>query len=156
MSADQPLLQVANRSVGKWDSGFRTLSQFGAQGLDAGDVLEASLLKTFEALEAVSIDGRAARDIPGEDRNDSAGFEVGNHIHASSAGGPTALFHGYRTRAALRFLSCRLPRSPACSPPTHVSSTSTSPRNGSRVAPTIARRSLCSIIQTVSYREIPS
>src|SRR5216683_2865546 len=43
-----------------------------------------------------------------------------------------------RTRAARRFLSCRLPRRPACSPPTHVSSTSTSPRNGSRVAFTIA------------------
>jgi hypothetical protein len=39
-----------------------------------------------------------------------------------------------KTRAARRFLSCRLPRRPACSPPTHVSSTSTSPRNGSRVA----------------------
>ena len=39
-----------------------------------------------------------------------------------------------RTRAARRSLSCRLPRSPACSPPTHVSSTSTSPRRGSRAA----------------------
>ena len=35
-----------------------------------------------------------------------------------------------RTRAARRSLSCRLPISPACSPPTHVSSTSTSPQGG--------------------------
>ena len=39
-----------------------------------------------------------------------------------------------RIRAARRPLSCRLPRRPACSPPTHVSSTSTSPCNGSRAA----------------------
>src|SRR5580704_12553248 len=37
-------------------------------------------------------------------------------------------------------MSCRLTFSPACSPPTHVSSTSTSPRKGSRAAFTIARR----------------
>jgi hypothetical protein len=37
------------------------------------------------------------------------------------------------TRAARRSLSCRLPRNPACSSPIHVSSTSISPRKGSRV-----------------------
>jgi hypothetical protein len=35
-----------------------------------------------------------------------------------------------QTRAARRALSCRLPRRSACSPPTHVSSTSISPCSG--------------------------
>jgi hypothetical protein len=55
-----------------------------------------------------------------------------------------------RTRAAVRCLSCRLPRSPACSPPIQVASTSTSPCRGSPAAFTMARRSLCSIIHAVS------
>ena len=46
-----------------------------------------------------------------------------------------------RTSAARCPLSCRLPRRPACSPPIHVSSTSTSPYSGSRARLTIARRS---------------
>jgi hypothetical protein len=38
----------------------------------------------------------------------------------------------------------------------HVSSISTSPCSGSRAALTIARRSLCSSIQAVSYRRRPN
>ncbi len=55
-----------------------------------------------------------------------------------------------RTRAAFRPRSCRLPRKPAWGPPTQVSSTSTSPRRGSRAQLTMACRNLCSIIQAVS------
>jgi hypothetical protein len=36
MGTNQPLLQVANRSIGKWDGGLCALSQFCALRLDAG------------------------------------------------------------------------------------------------------------------------
>ena len=45
-----------------------------------------------------------------------------------------------KTSAARLPLSCRLPRRPACSPPTHVSSTSISPCSGSRPASVRAKQ----------------
>ena len=86
IGANEPLLQVADSSIGKWDGGLRTLSQLRAERLGAGYMFKAGLLETFEALEAVRIDGGTGRDVPGEDRDDRVGLEVGNHVHASSTG----------------------------------------------------------------------
>ena len=61
-----------------------------------------------------------------------------------------------KTSAAFLPFSCRLPLNPAWDPPTQVSSTSTSPRSGSRFRLIIARRNLCSIIHAVSYRRSAS
>lgn len=65
MGADQPLLQVADRPIGKGDGGVRTLTQFCPKRLDSGDVLKAGLLETFEALEAIRIDRRTECNIFG-------------------------------------------------------------------------------------------
>jgi hypothetical protein len=59
VGADEPLLEVANGSIGKWNGGLRTFSQLPAERLDASDMFEASLNQTDETLEAVRIDGGA-------------------------------------------------------------------------------------------------
>jgi|AntDryMetagUQ889_1029465.scaffolds.fasta_scaffold15642_1 hypothetical protein len=97
--ANEPLLEIANGSIGKGDSGFRTFSKFRAERLDAGDMFKASLNETCETFEAVRIDGRTRCNVPGKYRDDCAGLEVGNHVHASSAGGLTTLFHGHQNES---------------------------------------------------------
>ena len=43
VGADEPLLKVANGSIGKWDGGLRTFSQLRAERLYASDVFKAGL-----------------------------------------------------------------------------------------------------------------
>ena len=54
-----------------------------------------------------------------------------------------------RTNAAFLPLSWQLPRKPARTPATHVSSTSNSPYGGPPATLTLARRNLCSIFRSV-------
>jgi hypothetical protein len=54
---NEPLLEVANSPIGKWDGGLRTFSQLRAERLDASDMSKAGLNETCETLEAVRIDG---------------------------------------------------------------------------------------------------
>ena len=53
VGADQPLLEVSNRAIGKWDSRLRAFTEFGSQRLSAGDMLEPSFGKTLKALKAI-------------------------------------------------------------------------------------------------------
>src|SRR5688572_22512203 len=142
MGADQPLLEIADGPISKGHNGLLALAQFQTEGLVARDMLEANLRQTREAFETVRVDGGTKCDVPSKKRYYRAGLEVSNYAHASSTGSPTALLHCYQDEGSSPSLSCRLPRRPACSPPIHVSSTSTSPRDGSRVTLTIARRNL--------------
>src|SRR3984893_4418392 len=128
MSADEPLLEVADGAVGEWRHRWRALAQFGSQRLSARDVLEAEFLQASKAFEAVGMNGRE----PG------ATFCVMKLlIVVALKSGMTAIrvrpealprfSTATTTSAARRPLSWRLPRSPAWVPPTQVSSISTSP-----------------------------
>ncbi len=43
VGADQPLLEVPNGSIGKWDSGLHTFAQLSTAGLGANRMLKAGL-----------------------------------------------------------------------------------------------------------------
>jgi hypothetical protein len=72
VGANEPPLEVANRSIGKGDSGLRTFSKFRAERLDASDMFEADLDETLETLEAVRIDGGTRCNVVGKYRDGRA------------------------------------------------------------------------------------
>src|SRR5713101_2848173 len=63
MSADEPLLEVADGAIGEWHHRRRALAQFGSQRLSARDVLEAEFLQASKAFEAIGMNGRARSDV---------------------------------------------------------------------------------------------
>ena len=132
------------------ESRLRALAQLRPERLVTGDMFKTSLEQPEKLLRpSVSL---AAPDAMCSLRNDMmvTALKSGINVMRTRPEARPRFSTATRTRAALRCLSCRLPRRPACSPPIHVSSTSTSPlRRGSLAAFTIARRSLCSIIHAV-------
>src|SRR5216683_5309676 len=63
MSADEPLLEVADGAIGEWHHRRRALAQFGSPRLSARDVLEAEFLQASKAFEAIGMNGRARSDV---------------------------------------------------------------------------------------------
>jgi hypothetical protein len=56
VSANQPLLEVADSAIGEGHDGLRTLAQFGSQGLRAPDMLETFFVQAGEGLKAIAED----------------------------------------------------------------------------------------------------
>ena len=63
VGADEPLLEFANGSIGKWNSGLRTFSEFQSERLGTGDMFKTNFDQTCETLEAVRIDGGTKRNV---------------------------------------------------------------------------------------------
>jgi hypothetical protein len=57
VGADQPLLEVSDSAISKWNNRLRAFTEFRPQRLDAGDMFEPSFLETLKAFEAVRVDG---------------------------------------------------------------------------------------------------
>jgi hypothetical protein len=66
VGADEPLLEVANGSIGKWYGRLRTFSQLRAERLCASNMFKAGFNETREALEAVRIDCGTVCNAPGK------------------------------------------------------------------------------------------
>lgn len=151
MSPEQPLLEISNGPVCQGYYGLRAFSQVNSQRLAARHVLEASLFQPSKALQSVGV--YRGTGVTLSLRKASRVSFLKSGITAMRAR-PVVVLPRFSTatstRAAFRPLSWRLPRKPAWVPPTHVSSTSTSPRSGSRFRLIMARRNLCSIIHAVS------
>jgi len=109
VGADEPLLEVANSSIGKWDGGLRTFSQLRAERLDAIDMLKAGLNETCETFQAVRMDGGTTGNVPGKQRDYRAGLEVGNHVHTSSTGSSATFFHGHQNESRSSILELSAP-----------------------------------------------
>lgn len=62
--ADQPLLKVADSTVGQGHRRFRTLAQISSERLTARDVMVTTFFQARKALKAVSVDGRAGSHVP--------------------------------------------------------------------------------------------
>ena len=50
VGADQPLLEVSNSAIGKWDSRFGAFTEFGSQRLSAGNMFEPSFREALKLL----------------------------------------------------------------------------------------------------------
>src|ERR1700722_2439461 len=98
VGADQPLLEVANGAIGQRYRRFRTLAQFRSQGLSARDVLETGFGETRKALEAIRVDGRAGRDVLGEEREDCLSLEVWDHSHTDAPRALATLLHRHQDK----------------------------------------------------------
>src|SRR5207248_8670063 len=152
MGTQQPLLEIADGSVCQRHYGLRAFPQVPWPRLAARHVLKASLFQSSKALQSVGVYSGTRLYVVFKEAQQSLFSEVRDHRHACAPGGSVRprFSTATSTSAALRPLSWRLPRRPAWVPPTHVSSTSTSPRSGSRFKLIMARRNLCSIIHAVS------
>ena len=156
IGSEQPLLQVANGAVRQRHHGLRAFVQIDSERLTAGHMLKSSFLQSGEALEAVGVYRGTRCHVLFKETEEGRTLKSGMTAMRARPVARPRFSTATKTRAALRPCSCRLPRKPAWVPPIQVSSTSTSPRSGSRAKLTMACRNLCSIIQAVSYRRRPS
>ena len=76
VGADQPLLEVSNRTIGKWDSRLRAFTECRSRRLSAGDMFEPSLPQTLKALEAIGVDSRTGRNVLVEKGDDGFALEI--------------------------------------------------------------------------------
>src|SRR5207248_481751 len=76
------------------------------------DVFKAGLNETCETFEAIRIDRGTGCNVPGKYRDDRAGLEVGHHVHASSTGGLSTLFHGHQNESCSSILELPAPTQP--------------------------------------------
>src|ERR1700691_2642640 len=76
-------------------------------------MFKAGINETCETLEAIRIDGGTKCDVPGKNRDYRAGLEVGNHVHASSTGRATTLFHGHQNESRSSILELPAPLQPS-------------------------------------------
>ena len=95
MSADEPLLEVADGAVGEWHHRWRALAQFGSQRLSARDVLEAEFLQASKAFEAVGMNGRARSNVLRDEAVDRRRPEVRDDCHTGTPRSSSALLNGY-------------------------------------------------------------
>jgi hypothetical protein len=93
VSAHEPLLQVADGAISQGNHRLGATAQFGPERLRARGVLEADLLKTAEALEAIGTDQGIWSNVLGDKTIDGCSLEVRDHSHAKTSRGPTALLH---------------------------------------------------------------
>ena len=66
VGTDQPLLEISNGPIGKWDNRPRTFAQLRSEWLRAGDVLEPGLRETREAFETVRVNRGTGCDVLGK------------------------------------------------------------------------------------------
>ena len=91
MSADEPLLEVADSAIGEWHHRRRALAQFGSQRLSARDVLEAEFLQASKAFEAIGMDGRARSNVLRDEAADRRRPEVWDDCHPGTPRSSSAL-----------------------------------------------------------------
>src|SRR6266851_527893 len=96
MSADEPLLEVADGAISEWHHRWRALAaQFGSPRLSARDVLEAEFLQASKAFEAVGMNGRARSNVLRDEAVDRRRPEVRDDCHTDTPRSSSALLNGY-------------------------------------------------------------
>src|SRR5712692_5568475 len=95
MSADEPLLEVADGAIGEWHHRRRAFAQFGSQRLSARDVLEADFLQASKAFEAIGMNGRARSNVLRDEAVDRRRPEVWDDCHPGTPRSSSALLNGY-------------------------------------------------------------
>ena len=93
VGADQPLLEVSNRTVGKRDGRLPAFPEVGPQRLSSGNMFQPSFRETLKAFESIRIDSRARRNVLLEKGDDGLGLEIGDHFHSDAPRSSATLFH---------------------------------------------------------------
>src|ERR1035438_1450753 len=75
-------------------------------------MFKAELNETCEAFETVRIEGGTRCNVPGKYRDYRTCLKVGNHVHASSTGRVTTLFHGDQNESRSSILELPAPLQP--------------------------------------------
>ena len=94
ISADQPLLEVADRAVGQRHHGLGTLAQIDSQRLRARDVFVPCLLQAREGFQTVGVDRGALSDVLLDEGAQRGRLKVWDHTHAQPPRSFAALFNG--------------------------------------------------------------
>src|SRR5216684_2135584 len=110
MSADEPLLEVADGAIGEWHHRRRALAQFGSQRLSARDVLE--FLQASKAFEAIGMNGRARSNVLRDEAADRRRPEVWNDCHKGTPRSSSALLNGYHDECRAAPLELAAPADP--------------------------------------------
>ena len=102
IGADQPLLEIANRSVGQRHHRLGTLAQIDSQRLRARDVLVPCFLQARESLQTIGVDRGAWSDVLVDEGVRRSCLKVWDHTHAQPPRCFAALFNGnqYEGRSA--------------------------------------------------------
>ena len=87
VGANQPLLQVADGSVGQRHDRWGTFVQFRPQRLNAGDMLETHPFQAAERFEPIGVNGRTWGHVLHKEVVDGVGLEVGDDGHAEAPRG---------------------------------------------------------------------
>src|SRR5260370_4493001 len=95
MSADEPLLEVADGAIGEWHHRRRAFAQFGSQRLSARDVLEAEFSQASKAFDAIGMTGRARSNVLRDEAADRRRPEVWDDCHPGPPRSSSALLNGY-------------------------------------------------------------
>ena len=147
----QPLLQVANGTIRQRHHRLGAFPQVSPVRLRTRDVFVAGLFEGGKGLQTVCVDGRAGNNVLGKKPVDRHLLEVWNNGHANAPGALPAFLnsdhHKGRT-APLQLPAASQTCLRAANP--GVIDLYFSVQGLSRAAFTMARRSLCNIIQAVS------
>jgi hypothetical protein len=94
IGADQPLLEVADRSVGQRHHRLGTLAQIDSQRLRARDVLVPCFVQVHEGLQTVGVNRGARSDVLLDEGAEGGCLKVWDHGHAQPPRRFAALFNG--------------------------------------------------------------
>jgi len=99
--ADEPLLQVPDRTVRQRHHGGHSFAERTPERLRAGHMPHAGCPQISEAFQAVGIDRRAGRDLALDEIDHRRLFEVGDDRHPHTTRDSTASFHGHQHNGRL-------------------------------------------------------
>ena len=105
VGADQPLLKVADSTVGQGHYRFGSVAQFGCLRLRPPDVPIPNIVQTRETLQSIGVDRRARSDMLLDKATERGCLKVWDHSHSQSPDALPRFSTATKTRAARRPLS---------------------------------------------------
>src|SRR4030095_1598745 len=99
VGTDQPLLEVADSTVGQGHYRFGSLAQFGCLRLLPRDVPIPGFVQTRETLQRIGVDRRAWSDMLLDKATERGCLKVWDHSHPHSPRRLTALLNGHQDKS---------------------------------------------------------
>src|SRR6185503_913042 len=99
VGADQPLLKVADSTVGQGHYRFGSLTQFGCLRLRPRDVPIPNSVQTRETLQRIGVDRRALSDMLLDKATERGCLKVWDHSHSQSPRRLAAFLNGHQDKS---------------------------------------------------------